>query len=193
MTKTLLFIKDYQSESVLPEQTLFSLGYQVFVSIIDASYDQLLHRSDRAVLYVPENRIHSLSREIRLSADIPLIWWCPDNEERLNSSELILPETDIDGLICSTMSVAQIAFSIHLACAHHSQRSQWKKEREEFASRLMERKWIDQAKAILSEIKNISEAEAYEFLRKQAMNERKKMVDVASSIVKVYQLLRERK
>lgn len=41
--------------------------------------------------------------------------------------------------------------------------------------------------------KNISEAEAYDVLRKQAMNERKRMVDVATSIVKVYQILQDQK
>lgn len=47
------------------------------------------------------------------------------------------------------------------------------------------------AKGILSKTKNISESEAYDLLRKQAMNERKRMVDVATSIVKVYQLLQD--
>lgn len=32
---------------------------------------------------------------------------------------------------------------------------------------------------------------SYDVLRKQAMNERKRMVDVATSIVKLYQLLQE--
>ena len=70
-------------------------------------------------------------------------------------------------------------------------RTQWKKEREQLLAKLEERKWIDRAKSILSEVKNIPEAEAYEFLRKQAMNERRRIVDVAVSIVKVYSLLLE--
>ncbi len=83
--------------------------------------------------------------------------------------------------------------SLLLGFNHFIMRCEWLQEREQLLSRLEERKWIDQAKSILSEIKGISEAEAYDFPRKQAMNERKRMVDVATSIVKVYQLLRMRK
>ncbi|GIO34076.1 hypothetical protein J2TS6_52170 [Paenibacillus albilobatus] len=57
-------------------------------------------------------------------------------------------------------------------------------------ARIEERKWIDQAKGILCELKNISDAEAYDLLRKQALNERKRMVDVATSIVRLHPLLR---
>jgi two-component system, response regulator / RNA-binding antiterminator len=54
---------------------------------------------------------------------------------------------------------------------------------------LEERKWIDQAKSILCEVKQLTEKEAYHILRKQAMDERRKVADVAASIVKVYRLL----
>jgi response regulator NasT len=89
------------------------------------------------------------------------------------------------------MSAQDAHASLQLGFQHYMLRRQWAQEREQLLSRLEERKWIDQAKGILSEIKGISEAEAYDFLRKQAMNERKRMVDVATSIVKVYQLLQD--
>jgi response regulator NasT len=69
------------------------------------------------------------------------------------------------------------------------QRKRWAEEKESLMLRLEERKWIDQAKAVLSEVKGIPENEAYDFLRKQAMNERKRIGEVAANIVKVYQLI----
>lgn len=69
------------------------------------------------------------------------------------------------------------------------ERKQWEQERKQLQSRLEDRKWIDMAKAILSDLKQISEAEAYDLLRKKAMDERKRMVDVATAIVKAHQLL----
>ncbi len=50
-----------------------------------------------------------------------------------------------------------------LSFNHYFQRSEWRQEREQLLSKLEERKWIEQAKRILSEIKKIPEAEAYEF------------------------------
>jgi response regulator NasT len=57
-------------------------------------------------------------------------------------------------------------------------------------SALEERKVIDRAKGILMKAKNISEAEAYALLRKTAMNENKKIADVAQSVVTAAELLK---
>ena len=53
------------------------------------------------------------------------------------------------------------------------EREQWHNERTRLLARIEERKWIDMAKGILCKMNNISESEAYDVLRKQAMNERK--------------------
>jgi two-component system, response regulator / RNA-binding antiterminator len=55
---------------------------------------------------------------------------------------------------------------------------------------LEERKVIDRAKGILMKVKKISEAEAYGLLRKTAMNENKKIADVAQSVVTAAELLK---
>ena len=55
---------------------------------------------------------------------------------------------------------------------------------------LEERKVIDRAKGILMKAKTISEAEAYALLRKTAMNENKKIADVAQSVVTAAELLK---
>ena len=49
---------------------------------------------------------------------------------------------------------------------------------------------IDRAKGILMKAKNISEEEAYALLRKTAMNENKKIADVAQSVVTAAELLK---
>ena len=58
------------------------------------------------------------------------------------------------------------------------------------ASALEERKVIDRAKGILMKAKNLSEEEAYALLRKTAMNENKKIAEVAQSVVTAAELLR---
>ena len=63
-------------------------------------------------------------------------------------------------------------------------------ELERTRNALGERKVIDRAKGILMKIKNISEAEAYTLLRKTAMNENKKIAEVAQSVVTAAELLK---
>ncbi len=48
---------------------------------------------------------------------------------------------------------------------------------------LDERKIIDRAKGVLMKAKNYTEEEAYALLRKTAMNENKKIVDIAQSVL----------
>ncbi|HEX4556681.1 MAG TPA: ANTAR domain-containing protein [Xanthobacteraceae bacterium] len=55
---------------------------------------------------------------------------------------------------------------------------------------LDERKVIDRAKGILMKVKNLSEESAYALLRKTAMNENKKIVDVAQSVITAAELFK---
>ena len=55
---------------------------------------------------------------------------------------------------------------------------------------LEERKVIDRAKGILMKAKNLTEEEAYGLLRKTAMNENKKIADVAQSVITAAELFK---
>ena len=57
-------------------------------------------------------------------------------------------------------------------------------------SALEERKVIDRAKGILMKARNLSEDAAYVLLRKTAMNENKKIAEVAQSVVTAAELLK---
>lgn len=55
---------------------------------------------------------------------------------------------------------------------------------------LEERKVIDRAKGILMKAKNLTEADAYLLLRKTAMNEHKKIVEIAQSVLTAAELFK---
>jgi two-component system, response regulator / RNA-binding antiterminator len=63
-------------------------------------------------------------------------------------------------------------------------------ELEKTKTALEERKVIDRAKGILMKVKKISEEEAYALLRRTAMNESRKIAEVAQSVVTAAELLR---
>jgi len=65
-----------------------------------------------------------------------------------------------------------------------------REELERARTALSERIVIDRAKGILMRIKKISEADAYALLRTAAMNENKKIADVAQSVVTAAELLK---
>ena len=57
-------------------------------------------------------------------------------------------------------------------------------------SALEDRKVIDRAKGVLMKMKNLTEEEAYALLRKTAMNEKRKIADVAQSVVTAAELFK---
>jgi two-component system, response regulator / RNA-binding antiterminator len=63
-------------------------------------------------------------------------------------------------------------------------------ELERARSALEERKVIDRAKGILMKAKKFTEEEAYALLRRTAMNENKKIAEVAQSVVTAAELLK---
>lgn len=63
-------------------------------------------------------------------------------------------------------------------------------ELEVAKSALAERKVIDRAKGVLMKLKGLSEEGAYALMRKKAMNENKKIVDIAESLLTAAELLK---
>jgi two-component system, response regulator / RNA-binding antiterminator len=67
--------------------------------------------------------------------------------------------------------------------------SRLQQELDEARSQLDDRKTIDRAKGIVMRLKGLSEEEAYALLRKTAMNEKRKLVDIARSIITAAEVL----
>lgn len=63
-------------------------------------------------------------------------------------------------------------------------------ELEQAKDALKERKIIDRAKGVLMKAKNLTEEEAYALMRRTAMNENKKIVDIAQSVITAAELLK---
>jgi len=63
------------------------------------------------------------------------------------------------------------------------------RELEEARSALEDRKIIDEAKAILMKSRSLSEADAYALMRRTAMNQNRKIVDIAQSLITAARLL----
>ncbi|MED4600294.1 ANTAR domain-containing protein [Paenibacillus validus] len=174
-------------ESV-PEAMLKDMGFRVYAAFSSKELSFHIGKADAVLLSVPTDQVANWRSRVLAERSLPVFWWCDRETFPSHACKL---DPGIDGLLGSCMSELEIHCALLLGVNHYFQRTEWQQEREQLLSKLEERKWVDQAKRILCEIKHISEAEAYDFLRKQAMNERKRMVDVATSIVKVYQLLQD--
>jgi response regulator NasT len=78
---------------------------------------------------------------------------------------------------------------LDMAISRFNAFSRMERELEEARSELQGRKIIDKAKGILMRSKGLSEEAAYQLLRKTAMNQNRKITDIAQSLVTAAQLL----
>ena len=174
---------------VTPEKLLGAVGYHVQVSDVETEVMNLTHEVDASILHLSLAEVDQwVDRLSKGNSDTPLLWWCaPDTTS--SSVEDCEVDTSLDGILIPSMTGLEIHWTLHFSARRYMERKQWEHERKQLQSKLEDRKWIDMAKAILCDLKQIPEAKAYDLLRKKAMDERKRMVDVATAIVKAHQLL----
>jgi len=78
---------------------------------------------------------------------------------------------------------------IDVAIARFREFQALKDELDATRSQLAERKAVEKAKGILMKHKNITEDEAYQSLRKMAMDKNKRIADVADGVISAFELL----
>lgn len=190
MLRSIWIIQNSGGEPTNLVRNLTSQGYSVRTVVYNDVADGRLQHADAdlALLEANPSELTVWCHEIRFQPPMPLVWWC---EWDGSLAEAALHDALIDGIVSPGMSPAEMQYAFQLSAAHFRRRTQWTLERERLLARLDEHKVVERAKSILCEIKHISEAEAYAFLRRQAMSERKRLTDIAASIVQVYQLLRD--
>lgn len=174
------------------KRQLESFGYSVLYSRDERQTELHMGKAEAVIVHSPLGEIHRWSAALLKHRTIPLLWWC-SAVAAARSSAFCGNDVELDGILTPSMSELEVHWTLLLGSRQCVRRLQWQSERRQLEGRLEERKWIDMAKGILCKMKGISEAEAYEFLRKQAMNERKRMVDVATSIVNVHHILQSQK
>ncbi|MGG6313611.1 ANTAR domain-containing response regulator [Paenibacillus macerans] len=172
-----------------PEIMLKTSGYQVLASCQESQIRKRIREIDAAVLDMPMGDIERWGELLLKWKALPLLWWCSP-EVAAASLEACETEVPIDGLLTPSMTAQEVHWTLHFGAKRFFERQAWQDEKAQLVSRLEERKWIDMAKSILCDVNKVSEAEAYDMLRKRAMNERKRMVDVATSVVKAHQQLK---
>ncbi|WP_454191263.1 ANTAR domain-containing response regulator [Paenibacillus sp. Marseille-Q7038] len=176
-------------ELLSPEKLLTSSGYLVHVVSNEVEIHTFLPKTDAVILHLPVGDIRLWTEKLIQLKSLPILWWCsPDAaESSITSCEVDVP---IDGVLTPSMKEYELDWALHFSEKRYFERQEWASERKQLLTRIEDRKWIDMAKGILTEINKISESDAYDLLRKKAMNERMRIVDVAISIVKAHQMLK---
>lgn len=98
-------------------------------------------------------------------------------------------EAGVSAYVVDGLKKERVKPILDMAISRFNAFSRLTRELEEARSALEERKIVDQAKGILMKTKGLSEPEAYALLRKTAMNQNRRLVDIAQSLITAANLL----
>lgn len=98
-------------------------------------------------------------------------------------------EAGVSAYVVDGLKKERVKPILDMAVIRFNAFSRLQRELAEAKSALEDRKVIERAKGILMKLKDISEAEAYALLRQTAMDEKKKLADIAQSVVTAAGLL----
>ncbi len=98
-------------------------------------------------------------------------------------------EAGVSAYVVDGLKKERVKPILDMAISRFNAFSRLTRELEEARSALEERKIIDQAKAILIETRGLSEPEAYALLRSTAMNQNRRLVEIAQSLITAASLL----
>jgi response regulator NasT len=98
-------------------------------------------------------------------------------------------EAGVSAYVVDGLKKERVKPILDMAISRFNAFSRLTRELEQARSELEDRKIIDQAKGILMKTRGLSEADAYGLLRSTAMNQNRRMVDIAQSLVTAASLL----
>ena len=98
-------------------------------------------------------------------------------------------EAGVSAYVVDGLKKERVKPILDMAISRFNAFSRLSRELEEARSALEERKIIDQAKGILMKTKGLSEPDAYALLRKTAMNQNRRLIDIAQSLITAANLL----
>jgi response regulator NasT len=98
-------------------------------------------------------------------------------------------EAGVSAYVVDGLKKERVKPILDMAVSRFSAFSRLTRELEAARSELGDRKIIDQAKAILRKTRGLEEADAYALLRRTAMNQNRRIVDIAQSLVTAATLL----
>jgi response regulator NasT len=102
-------------------------------------------------------------------------------------------EAGVSAYIVDGLKKERVRAILDMAIGRFNAFERLRRELEATRSELAERKLIDRAKALLIRSRGLSEPEAYALLRRTAMNQNRRMADVAEGLVLAVALLGEGK
>lgn len=135
---------------------------------------------------IPDESLFANLNDVNQSKPKPIVMFAEQSSSKMTGSAI---KSGVNAYIIDGLEARRVQPIIDVAIARFREFQALKDELDNTKSQLVERKLTEKAKGLLMQHKKFSEDEAYRALRKMAMDKNKRIVEVAESVISVFELL----
>lgn len=186
-----LVIDDTPGRGAILEQALIDAGCEVLERL--STSQNMLQKVEALQPDVILIDIDSPDRDTLESLDQmnqaaprPVVMFAENSDASMTEKAL---KAGVSAYVVDGLQASRVKAIMDLAIARFREYKALKDELSATRNELAERKIIDRAKGILMKRKQLDEQQAYQMLRKLAMNKGKRLADVASELIDMAELL----
>jgi two-component system, response regulator PdtaR len=182
----IMLVDDESVVRIDMREMLLLEGYDVVAEASNgetAIEQALLHRPDLIIMDVKMPKMDGLtaSRIIYQKTHIPILVLTAYNQSQLIDDA---KAAGIIGYLVKPVTESDLVPAIEMALAQAERLKRLGDEKDKLESQLKERKFVERAKGLLMSREGLSESQAYQRIRRQAMNQQTTVAAIAAIIVR---------
>lgn len=186
-----MLIDAHSGRSAILEQALSDAGYRIAIRIV--STDRLLQqvrdiKPDVILIDIdlPDRDTLEQLRDVGRNQPKPIVMFAERSDSETTAAAL---RAGVSAYVVDDLNPRRLKPIMDVAIARFREYQALRRELEETRSQLADRKIIEKAKGLLMEQRNLSEQEAYQSLRKLAMDRNQRVGEVARTVVSLLEML----
>lgn len=191
MSLRIILVDDQPERTALLRDALLAQGYQV-VAVLQTGVDLVRLVSDLkadvivADLESPDRDILESMRQVTYEHARPVVMFAQDGRPETIRAAI---EAGVAAYVVDGLAPERVRPVLDVAIARFAQFQDLRGELDKARSTLAERKLVERAKGILMKRRNCDEDEAYRAMRRMAMDQKARLVDIANKIIEAAALL----
>ncbi len=187
----IILVDENSGRSAMLRRALQDKGHEVICRLDNSKHlqnsnelthaDVLIINSD-----IPDDAVFANLADVNKTKPKPIVMFAEQSNSAMANSAI---KSGVNAYIVDGLQPRRVQPIIEVAIARFREFQALKDELDATRNQLSERKIVERAKGLLMNHKNINEAQAYQSLRKMAMNKNKRIVDVADGVISAFELL----
>lgn len=186
-----MLIDAHSGRSAILEQALSDAGYRIIVRTAGTHklLQQVRETKPDVILIdidLPDRDTLEQLREIGQDQPRPIVMFAERSDPETTAAAL---RAGVSAYVVDDLNPRRLQPIMDVAIARFREYQALRRELEETRSRLAERKVVEKAKGLLMAQRSLNEEEAYQTLRKLAMDRNQRIGEVARTVVSLLELL----